>query len=491
MRQNLTSKLLLTLSLLFFIGCGGGGGGSGTPPGNGGGNIDNVVVDPQAYYIDAVNGNDTNDGKTPQTAWKSLAKLNSIKINAGNKLLFRTGQTWQGQLEIKDSGTLENPIEIGSYGEGAKPVLTAVGIVQIRENNNNNDVEDGEWIPYNASGGNGLGIQFKEPVPDPANTWLAVILDSHPGRVKVNGQELVGAFDSSELGNTFKWSYNRDKGGTVFYWYGNDKPSQIETNLYTAPLYIYNSAYVKVDDIELKGGYVSGLFIEKASHIYVQNVTTGDMSQQGIYVKAESSNAKDIRITNCTIDSRYALDYSMATPNMEKHGRTTTTRGATEGIMFWGGVQDSVISGNFIKNWTHASINFSADHDEELAGNSVANNELLAPDIAYGGRLALDGKNNHNNSITGNTIHDIRSPIQFNGHDNLFENNNVYNVFQSVLKPEETGFAVLVQGYSSPVYNNKIINNTFKNIAKTPVIKIIDNSPYPVTNITTTPNTYE
>ncbi len=489
MSRKYFSHLFLSMLFLFLIGCGGGGNGGGnTPPG---GNIDNVIVDPQAYYIDAVEGNDANDGKTPQTAWKTLAKLNSITINAGNKLLFRTGQKWQGQLEIKNSGTADNPIEIGSYGEGAKPVLSAVGIVNIRDNNDNNEVEDNEWVPYNAVGGNGLGIQFKEPVPDSANTWLAVILDSHPGRVKVNGQELPGAFDSSELGDNFKWSYNRDKDGTVFYWYGNDKPNQIETNIYTAPLYIHNNAYINVSNIALEGGYVAGLFINNANHITIQNITVGDMSQQGIYVKAEDTISQDIKITNSNIDSKYTLDYSMAVPNVEKNGRTTTTRGAAEGVMFWGGVQNSAISGNIIKNWTHTNINFSTGNEEELANNTISNNTLTAPDIAYGGRIGIDGKNTHNIEVYGNTINDIKSPIQFNGHDNSFHNNTVENVKTSPLKPAETGFAILLQGYTSPVYNNKVINNTFRNIAKTPVIKIIDNSPYPVTDITTEPNTYE
>ncbi len=485
MHNKIFSMLVLLFSLLFFSACGGGSGDTGASGSSSGGDITDVVIDPQAYYVDAVEGNDINDGKTPQTAWKSLEKLNSLTINAGNKILFRTGQRWHGQLTIKNSGTVENPIVIGSYGDGDQPVLSAVGIVNLRENNNNNDIEDGEWIPYNAVGGNGLSIDFKEPVQDPTNTWLAVILDSHPDRVKVNGQEVLGAFDSTELSNTFKWSYNRDKGGTVFYWYGNDKPSAIETNLYTAPLYIHDSSYVTVENITLEGGYVASLFIEKGSNISVKNSTLGNMAKQGLYVKSENSISKNIVVTGCTIDSKYTLDYSMATPNETRNGRTTTTRGASEGIMFWGGVQSSVISDNLIKNWTHASINFSTANEEELANNRVFNNELTAPDIAYGGRIGIDGKNTHNNEFYANTVHDIRSPIQFNGHDNTFHNNTVYNIYESPLKPNETGYGIVLQAYTAPVYNNNITNNTFRNIAKE-AIKIIGSN---VTNITTEPNT--
>ena len=37
-----------------------------------------------AYYVDAVNGNDDNDGTSPETAWKTLKKASSIrKLTAG------------------------------------------------------------------------------------------------------------------------------------------------------------------------------------------------------------------------------------------------------------------------------------------------------------------------------------------------------------------------------------------------------------------------
>ncbi len=490
MKKRIISTIITLFTLTVFTACGGGGGS--TPENNNdGGNIDNVIVDEQAYYIDAVNGNDQNDGKTPGTAWKSLNKINSTTINAGNKILFRTGQKWQGTLEIQNNGTAEKPIVIGSYGKGEKPVLSALGTVQIHENNNNGNVEDNEWIPYTAVGGNGLSIDFKEPVKDPNNTWLAVILNEHPYRVKVNGQEIVGAFDSMELGPNFKWHYNIDKSGTVFYYYGNDKPNSIETNIYSTPLYIHDNAYVKVENIALEGGYVAGLFIENAQNITVENVTTGDMSKQGIYVKADNAISKNIIINNCTIDSRYTVDYSMAEPNKEANGRTTTTRGAPEGIIFYGGVQNSTIANSLIKNWTHANINMSAENEESLSNNKIYGNILTAPDIAYGGRIGIDGKNTANNEFYNNTIKDIKAPIQFNGHDNSFHDNSVEDIKVSPLKPNDTGNAIIIQAYSSPVYNISIINNTFKNIAKKPEIIVSNNNQFELRNIVTEPNTYE
>jgi len=212
--QKLLAAILWTLSLLFLTACGGGGGSSAAQ--QNGGNIDNVIVDPQAYYIDAVNGKDANDGKSPQTPWRSLAKVNSMKLNAGNKILFRTGQKWEGQLEIKDSGTADNPIEIGAYGEGTKPILTAVGLYTIPSQSEN---ADEAWYPYNNSY---VGSSSKDAVSDPNQVWYfySQKIEAHPQRVKVNGQEILGAYYGGELSNKYKWHYNVQKRTGLFLVWG-------------------------------------------------------------------------------------------------------------------------------------------------------------------------------------------------------------------------------------------------------------------------------
>ena len=82
------------------------------------------------YYVDAENGNDENDGTSPETAWKTLAKASSIRqLKEGGSILLKAGSVWNGeQLSVKNAkGSEANPIVIGSYGEGAKPVINGQG----------------------------------------------------------------------------------------------------------------------------------------------------------------------------------------------------------------------------------------------------------------------------------------------------------------------------------------------------------------------------
>lgn len=79
------------------------------------------------FYVDAASGNDANSGTSPALAWSSLAPVNQHKFSADDRILFHAGQIWSGALQHHGSGTKDNPIILGSYSEGAKPLLKGNG----------------------------------------------------------------------------------------------------------------------------------------------------------------------------------------------------------------------------------------------------------------------------------------------------------------------------------------------------------------------------
>ncbi len=66
------------------------------------------------YYI-SNNGNDDNDGKSPETAWATLKKINNYRFNDGDLVLFERGGFWRGTI-FAQSG-----ISYSAYGTGFKP----------------------------------------------------------------------------------------------------------------------------------------------------------------------------------------------------------------------------------------------------------------------------------------------------------------------------------------------------------------------------------
>src|SRR5215467_1036359 len=50
------------------------------------------------YYVDSIQGKDQSAGMSPATAWKALAKVNSTTFAPGDRILFKSGDKWTGQL---------------------------------------------------------------------------------------------------------------------------------------------------------------------------------------------------------------------------------------------------------------------------------------------------------------------------------------------------------------------------------------------------------
>ena len=74
----------------------------------------------QAYYISELHGDDNNDGKTPETAVKTIAGLNKVVRfpRAGTSYLFERGGVYRGTIGVGINGLV-----IGAYGEGNKPII--------------------------------------------------------------------------------------------------------------------------------------------------------------------------------------------------------------------------------------------------------------------------------------------------------------------------------------------------------------------------------
>ena len=83
------------------------------------------AADGKTYYISSSRGNDENDGLSEDTPFKTLTKVSQLELKPGSKLLLRASDVWQRQMLMpKGSGTREKPIVIGTFGTGAKPIIS-------------------------------------------------------------------------------------------------------------------------------------------------------------------------------------------------------------------------------------------------------------------------------------------------------------------------------------------------------------------------------
>ncbi|WP_211746219.1 hypothetical protein [Paenibacillus sp. Marseille-Q4541] len=80
-------------------------------------------VSSKNYYVDSINGDDSNNGLTETSPWKTLTPVNNTEFQPGDRLLFRANGVWSGELWPKGSGTSGSPIVIDMYGTGSKPAF--------------------------------------------------------------------------------------------------------------------------------------------------------------------------------------------------------------------------------------------------------------------------------------------------------------------------------------------------------------------------------
>ena len=73
------------------------------------------------FYVSET-GNDDADGLSPETAWRTLEKVNTTALGYADTVRFRSGDIFRGHLEPQ-SGRTSEAVVYTRYGEGAKPIL--------------------------------------------------------------------------------------------------------------------------------------------------------------------------------------------------------------------------------------------------------------------------------------------------------------------------------------------------------------------------------
>tara|TARA_B110000003_G_scaffold74720_1_gene76261 strand:- start:7681 stop:9372 length:1692 start_codon:yes stop_codon:yes gene_type:complete len=82
----------------------------------------------KSYFISASSGNDKNTGRTKDSPWASLSRVKNQRLRPGDTVYFKSGDVFNGQLVIDESGAAEAPIHFTAYGEGELPVIDSAAM---------------------------------------------------------------------------------------------------------------------------------------------------------------------------------------------------------------------------------------------------------------------------------------------------------------------------------------------------------------------------
>lgn len=134
--------------------------------------LDQIIEEARITYYVSPNGNDSNGGNSPDDAWKTIEKINSLDLAPGSKILFEGGQSFPGNLllDSQDGKDAVNPILISSYGTGKATILagngTGISVYNTAGIKFDNLIVEGSGMNINQE----AGIKFLNDLPD--NTKL-------------------------------------------------------------------------------------------------------------------------------------------------------------------------------------------------------------------------------------------------------------------------------------------------------------------------------
>ncbi len=405
------------------------------------------------YYISSSTGNDSNDGNSPDTAWKTLSKIEIERNNflPGDIIAFKRGDIWNDGSFLNLSGVKgrkEKYIHFTSFGEGHKPIISVVG------------KPNATWV---YQGG---------------NIWRSSSFHDQISRVMIDDKEVLGSWIYSELNTNIgdsrkvpssivKFVWDNIGDGYFVYLYSSVNPSKIniKVSLDVRALSLYDNSFLIVSDIEFQGGYHGGITVKACNNIIFDNIKIGVMSRHGLstaYSNIINKHSKNITVKNSLFDTEFTLDYSSA----QKNNKRSEQHGGSDGLALRDCIGAKIFNNTF-KNWGHSSLSLTATNDDisETTLVKAYNNYLTSPDIAYGGRFGGD-RNTHHNEIYNNIIENIKTSCQMNGFSNHVHHNIFRNNKHTPLKKYSYG-ELTVQGYSTSSYNNIFENNLFMDCENT------------------------
>jgi hypothetical protein len=437
-----------------------------------------LIQSQTTYYFSSTTGNDSNLGTSQENPFETIVKLNSLVLSPGDKILFKKGDTFIGEIIVNYSGTENAPIIYDSYGTGAKPILSG------------------------SNGDNG--------VPDPLAT-IRIIAKSYLEFKNLHIEnerfdKATGADDDKSFGIYYISFKTLPTSGN----FEDREPSRhlYISNLTFQNIYSLGSTGTSFDDIRTSGIYIWDAFI---NDVIIENCYFTDIERVGIWLRRYVADAiiRDNQFINLggsgTIISgskRVLFERNL----MRFTGSNTDARMSARGSGMWVFATENLVaqynvsqhargngdSSGMHVDYSNTNILFQYNYLEDSAGGfceTLGNNDnvIWRYNISVNeGTDARGGKNNllwvsdfaGNNPINSknvyvynNTIYQGRdydnaisdSRILIKSNDLFFYNNIIQLVTAAKLGQKSYSYNVGSSNFRKNIFFGGTINSNFKN----------------------------
>lgn len=216
-----------------------------------------------ARYLSAL-GSDLNDGRTPETAWRTIEKLNR-ELPAGGTAYLRCGDVFYGTIEVKGGLDSSRRTIVTSFGDGPKPIVS-------RTKNIKND--PGLWRTDSFR----FGSWYMD-LANPSNYAGVATDNANPGFLLVDGEVKPWRHFCHDDINR-QWDF-AGEGGRL-YVYSTNNPALLARDIRVA---------------------VDGTGILIHSHTAVSNIAVHAVGGHGICAGWYPEPTVDMRISDCYFEN--------------------------------------------------------------------------------------------------------------------------------------------------------------------------------------------
>ncbi len=393
------------------------------------------------YYVSNA-GSDSNNGLSTTSPWKTLAKVNAVTLLAGDVILFKSGDSWSGQL-IPQRST----IAYGAYGTGTKPIISGFQTITGWTNLGNgiysapttasnslnivtvNDVLTAKgrypntgYLSFESHSGT-TSITDNQLTASPNWTGAEVAVRSYAwtleSRKITNHSNSTLAFSAlgDEPSNGYGYFFQNDlktldllgewciKDGTFYMYFGTQKPTNfiVKASVFDKLVTTYGKAYLTFDGLNFQGANFEIFYLLGSTSSY-NKITNCNIEYclKGICIQGTYATIENNHISDCIVYGIFANGSNDIIRNntVENIGLFigVEASGETEfatGINSYGNY--SIIEYNTVQNIGYSGIDFRGT-------NSSVNNNFINTFCT----ILTDGSGiyTNNNIYTGSVIKD-------------------------------------------------------------------------------------
>ena len=298
----------------------------------------------RTFYVSSSLGNDGNSGLSESAPVRTLARLASLGVRAGDTVRFRRGDVWRETLVVPAAGTASAPVVLTTWGTGTRPVISGSNLVTS------------SWSVWNGS------IWRTPLVGSPA----AVFFDGVRG-TRIDSRGALTADRQWAADGYYLYVYSSTNPGTRYRQPGIEIPVRprvidVDTRSY---VHIVGLAAVHGNDPS-----TGGIRVNASEHVRLTDCRASGNVGNGIQASGTKPYPNDLRVDGCEVTDNGQSGISFLV------GKGTAARGQQ--------VLRSYVAGNgWRKNGNSHGI-IGAFPDGLIEDNTIVGNGGHRPSYEHG-----------------------------------------------------------------------------------------------------------